>query len=100
VLSTVTERVKQYNQDVVLQHVLHSVERKGVRINWKPPSEGSVKLDTDGAYKEGSVARCGGVIRYSNSVWRGGFAKNLGICSAYVAELWGVLEGLMNARSF
>jgi hypothetical protein len=40
------------------------------------------------------------VIRYSNSVWRGGFAKNLGICSAYVAELWGVLEGLMNARSF
>ncbi|KAK2362266.1 heat shock 70 kDa protein [Trifolium repens] len=28
----------------------------------------------------------------------GGFAKNLGICNAYVAELWGVLEGLRYAR--
>ncbi|PNX57779.1 ribonuclease H, partial [Trifolium pratense] len=46
-----------------------------------------------------SVAGCGGVIRDNNSVWRGGFANNLGICSAYVAELWGVVfEGLRYAR--
>ncbi|MCI43937.1 ribonuclease H protein [Trifolium medium] len=50
----------------------------------------------DGAYKEESVAGCGGVIRDNNgvTVLKGGFGKNLGICSAYVAELWGVLEGL------
>jgi hypothetical protein len=32
-------------------------------------------------------------------VWRGGFAKNLGVCRTYVAELWGVLERLKYARS-
>ncbi|PNX90324.1 ribonuclease H, partial [Trifolium pratense] len=51
----------------------------------------------DGAYKEGSATGCGGVICDSNGVWRGGFAKNLGLCSAYVAELWGVFEGLKYA---
>ncbi|MCI84719.1 ribonuclease H protein, partial [Trifolium medium] len=53
---------------------------------------------TDGTYKEGSVAGCGGVIRDNNSDWRGGFAKNLGICSAYVVEIWGVFEGLRYVR--
>jgi hypothetical protein len=67
-------------------------------INWKPPSQGWVKLNTNGAYKEGNVARCGGVICCSNGVWRGGFAKNLGVCSAYVAKLWGVLEGFRCAK--
>ncbi|PNX57473.1 histone H2A, partial [Trifolium pratense] len=28
----------------------------------------------------------------------GGFAKGLGLCSAFVAELWGVLEGLKYVR--
>jgi ribonuclease HI len=61
--------------------------------------EGWVKLNTDGAYKDGSAAGCGGVIRDSHGGWIGGFAKYLGICSAYVAELWGVLEGLRYARN-
>ncbi|MCI20119.1 ribonuclease H protein, partial [Trifolium medium] len=52
----------------------------------------------DGAYKEVRVAGCGGVIRDSNGVWRGGFAKNLDICSVYIAELCVVLEGLRYAR--
>jgi hypothetical protein len=33
-----------------------------------------------------------------NGVWRGGFAKNLGVCGAYVAKLWGVLEGFGCAK--
>ncbi|PNY00778.1 ribonuclease H [Trifolium pratense] len=78
--------------------VLHTMERTEATIKWKPPIEGWVKLNTDDAYKEGSAAGRGGVIRDSNSVWRGGFAKNLGICSAYVAELWGVFEELRYAR--
>ncbi|GAU36087.1 hypothetical protein TSUD_276980 [Trifolium subterraneum] len=85
----------------MLQQVLPKVERNEVMImiNWKPPSEGWVKLNIDGVYKEGSAAGCGVVIRDSNGVWRGGFAKNLGICSAYVAKLWGVVEGLRCVRS-
>jgi ribonuclease HI len=99
VVLAVSHRVKQYHQAMVLQQVLHNVERKVVMIHWQPPSEGWVKLNTDGAYKEGSVAGCGGVVRDSNGVWKGGFAKNLGVCSAYVAELWGVLEGLRYAKA-
>jgi ribonuclease HI len=43
-------------------------------------------------------ADCGGIIRGSDGEWLGGFAKNFRICSAYVAELWGVYEGLRLAR--
>jgi ribonuclease HI len=70
-----------------------------IMVCWKPPMEGWVKLNTDGAYKDESAAGCGGVIRDSHGGWLGGFAKYLGICSAYVAELWGVLEGLRYARN-
>ncbi|MCH81999.1 putative non-LTR retroelement reverse transcriptase, partial [Trifolium medium] len=41
---------------------------------------------------------CGGVIRGSDGEWIGGFAKCLRMCSAYIAELWGVYEGLLYAR--
>jgi hypothetical protein len=34
----------------------------------------------------------------SNGNWICGFAKSLGTCNAFVAELWGVLEGLNLAR--
>lgn len=46
------------------------------------------------------VVGCGGLLRDYNGVWIGGFAKHLGVCSTYVAELWGVLEGLNMARTF
>jgi ribonuclease HI len=99
IVLAVTDRVKHYNQAMVLKQVLHSVEWRVVMINWRPPNEGWVKINADGACKEGSAAGCGCVIRDSDGVWRGGFAKNLGMCSAYVAELWGVFEGLRYARS-
>jgi ribonuclease HI len=95
--TAVADRVKQYSEAVVLQTVQQKVDRMEVMIYWKPPLEGCVKLNTDGACKEGSSAGCGGVIRDSNGIWRGGFAKKLGIGSAYVAELWGVFEGLRYA---
>ncbi|MCI40979.1 ribonuclease H protein, partial [Trifolium medium] len=51
-------------------------------------------LNTDGAYKANLVAGCGGVIRGSQGEWLGGFAKCVGLCNVFVAELWGVYEGL------
>jgi len=38
------------------------------------------------------------VIRGSDGECLGGFAKNISMCSAYAAELWGVLKGLVYAR--
>jgi hypothetical protein len=49
-----------------------------------------VKINTDGAYKADQVAGCGGVIRGMHGEWLGGFAKGVGLCSAFIAELWGV----------
>jgi hypothetical protein len=54
-------------------------------ICWKPLIVGRVKLNTDGACKVGGGAGCGGLIRGSDGQWLGGFAKNVGRCSAYVA---------------
>jgi hypothetical protein len=49
-----------------------------------------VKLNTNGMSKEGKRAGCGAFIRGSDMEWIGGFAKFLGTCNAYVAELRGV----------
>ncbi|GAU11214.1 hypothetical protein TSUD_342040 [Trifolium subterraneum] len=46
------------------------------------------------------VASCGGILRNSNGQWLGGFSKNLGRCNAYLAELWGVYEGLRLAWNY
>jgi len=63
-----------------------------------PPNMGWIQLNTDGASKKGMVGGCGGVFRGENGHWICGFSKGLGACSAYVAELWGVFEGLKLAR--
>ncbi|MCI21595.1 ribonuclease H protein, partial [Trifolium medium] len=57
-----------------------------------------VRLNTDGAYKEQVVPGCGGLLRGSQGERLGGFAKCVGLCSAFVAELWGVYEGLRYAH--
>jgi ribonuclease HI len=38
------------------------------------------------------------LIRGENKEWLGGFSKYIGQCSAFVAELWGVFEGLKLAQ--
>jgi ribonuclease HI len=63
------------------------------------PKDNFVKLNPDGACKDQHVAGCGGIVRGSQGEWIGGFAKCLGSCSAFVAEIWGVLVGLHYARS-
>ncbi|CAA7042099.1 unnamed protein product [Microthlaspi erraticum] len=60
-------------------------------ISWSPPSVGWMKLDTDGASRGNpGAATAGGVLRNGNGQWCGGFALNIGRCTAPLAELWGV----------
>jgi ribonuclease HI len=68
-------------------------------VRWLPPRELYVKVNTDGASMGNEIARCEGLIRGSQGEWLGGYAKCVGVCSAFVAELWGVLEGLKYVRS-
>jgi ribonuclease HI len=67
-------------------------------IKWSPPKIAFVKLNTDGACRQNQIAGCGGVIRGNQGEWLGGYARCVGLCSAFVAELWGVLEGLRCVR--
>jgi hypothetical protein len=48
--------------------------------------------------KGGNIASYSGIIRGGDGEWICGFAKFIGDCSACVAMLWGVLEGLSYAR--
>ncbi|KAG7558418.1 Ribonuclease H domain [Arabidopsis thaliana x Arabidopsis arenosa] len=64
-------------------------------IAWTPPMAGWFKLNTDGAsHGNPGLATAGGVVRDGEGNWCSGFALNIGICSAPLAELWGVYYGL------
>ncbi|KAG7568483.1 Ribonuclease H-like superfamily [Arabidopsis thaliana x Arabidopsis arenosa] len=55
-------------------------------------------MNTDGASKGNpGLATASGVLRNSDGEWCGGFALNIGRCSAPLAELWGVYYGLYTA---
>jgi ribonuclease HI len=66
-------------------------------IGWFPPSFGWVCLNIDGACRDGVIG-CGGVIRGSDGEWIHGFSKLIGRGDAYIAELWGALEGIKLTR--
>jgi ribonuclease HI len=93
-LPIIMKMVQEYNDAVSSTMVVNSSDRVEALIRWEPPKVSFIKLNTDGAHKGNHVAGCGGVIRGSHGEWLGGFAKGVGDCSAFVAELWGVYEGL------
>ncbi|CAA7018347.1 unnamed protein product [Microthlaspi erraticum] len=64
-------------------------------IAWLPPMVSWMKLNTDGAsHGNPGLATAGGVLRNGEGHWCGGFALNIGRCTAPMAELWGVYYGL------
>ncbi|KAL9830901.1 putative transcription factor interactor and regulator CCHC(Zn) family [Arabidopsis thaliana] len=92
--------VKELAREVTKSHQKLTVTKSGgVRIDrliaWVPPQEGWLKLNIDGgSHGNPGVATAGGVIRDVNGIWGGGFVVNIGICTAPLAELWGVYYGL------
>ncbi|KAG7564109.1 Ribonuclease H domain [Arabidopsis suecica] len=92
--------VKEISKEVFDSFLLLGEKKKnGGRflreIAWRKPEEGWVKVNTDGASHENpGLATAGGVIRDGEGNWCGGFAVKIGICSAPLAELWGVYYGL------
>ncbi|KAG5030264.1 hypothetical protein JHK87_013778 [Glycine soja] len=58
-----------------------------------------MSLNTDGSVKGvASPAGCGALIRDHQGRWVCGLAYKIGIMSPYIAELWGVCQGLIMAR--
>ncbi|KAG7543761.1 Ribonuclease H-like superfamily [Arabidopsis thaliana x Arabidopsis arenosa] len=71
------------------------VGRVEKQIAWLKPAAGWVKVNTDGASRGNpGLAAAGGVLRDETGKWCGGFSLNIGVCSAPLAELWGVYYGL------
>jgi ribonuclease HI len=97
-INYVYKRVEEYHHAKHASDLIDGKEYSRVEIGWKPPSGNFVRLNTDGASKNNNQAGCGGIIRGNQGEWLGGFAKGVGDCSAFVAELWGVFEGLSLAK--
>ncbi|GKV05100.1 hypothetical protein SLEP1_g17144 [Rubroshorea leprosula] len=69
-------------------------------VSWIPPEEGWCKLNSDGSYNAGDKsAGAGGLIRDSAGCWISGFTVNVGDASIFIAELWGLREGLRLCKS-
>ncbi|CAA7012828.1 unnamed protein product [Microthlaspi erraticum] len=92
--------VKDLAKDVSMAHE-KSKAKTGTRarteqqIAWEPLEGGWLKMNTDGASKGNpGAAAAGGVLSDEVGAWVCGFSLNLGICSAPLAELWGVYYGL------
>ncbi|KAL4370604.1 hypothetical protein AHAS_Ahas06G0082400 [Arachis hypogaea] len=69
------------------------------QVGWKPPPKGWLKLNVDGAsVANAGKAGCGSLLRDENGKWIAGFTHTIGNCSAFIAELWGVVQGLNLAR--
>jgi len=83
----VRKRIRDYQLAMQASKVILEMPRSVVLVGWKPPAEGWVKLNTDGACSNNGVAGCGGIIKGCDGEWLGGFAKSIGMCSAYIAEL-------------
>jgi ribonuclease HI len=90
----VWKKVDEYNAAMRNSEDIMEKDKVVRLIRWKQPKSSFVSLNTDGASKEHQLAGCGGIVRGSQGEWLGGFSKSIGRCSAFIAELWGVLEGL------
>ncbi|KAL4292566.1 hypothetical protein AHAS_Ahas18G0040900 [Arachis hypogaea] len=64
-------------------------------IGWHPPPKGWIKLNTDGTAQGNPVVTgCGGLLRNEEGNWIAGFTHRIGDGTAFLAELWGVKNGL------
>lgn len=66
-------------------------------VKWEPPPLGVVRLNTNGASKEGDTAGCGGVLRGCNGEWLRGRASP----SSWViaALMWPSFGGFLRSCS-
>lgn len=65
-------------------------------MRWERPPEGWSKLNTDGAVIGSmGLAGCGGIVRDDHGGWLVGFSGHIGIADSFVAELWGLKDGLI-----
>ncbi|OMO81372.1 hypothetical protein COLO4_23635, partial [Corchorus olitorius] len=66
-----------------------------LHISWKPPPDGFIKINTDGASQGNSgCAGASGVFRDSRGNFITCLSRKLGTCTSTCAELWAVRDAL------
>ncbi|KAI5426259.1 hypothetical protein KIW84_031895 [Lathyrus oleraceus] len=88
-------RVKEYGEALNMNNRVVWRTKETRLIKLIRSSSCRVKFNVDGVCIEDVVAGCGGLIRDEEDCWMGDFVKNMGICSSYMAKLWGLVEELM-----
>lgn len=70
-------------------------------MDWSPPPENWLKLNTDGVSK-GNPGTAGGrgIFRDSRNLFISAYTFHCGVCNAITAELWAVFHGLKSAQQF
>ncbi|KAI5438045.1 hypothetical protein KIW84_023962 [Lathyrus oleraceus] len=81
------DRVKEilvsYSLTDKLMNIGGLIQEHRVNVGWKPPKEGWVCLNVDGACQNGVIG-CGGVIRGSDEEWLGDFSNFIRRGEVYV----------------
>ena len=97
ILEDIRGRVHEVIHAANALNVVSTSNNKAERwISWSMPKDGVMKLNTDGAFSFATGdARAGGLLRDSDSRWRGEFGYNIGHCSVTKAELLAVYHGLL-----
>jgi ribonuclease HI len=90
--------IQKYSMDIdecTLRHLHIPQQKETIYIGWRRPPEGWIKLNSDGACKgNNGISGCGGLFRNSDGRWIKGYAKKIGSCDAFHAEMWGLYLGL------
>ncbi|KAF7815494.1 ribonuclease H [Senna tora] len=91
----VMEYIKEVNcaKDIFDSNRLPGV-REATLVAWEKPSDGWIKVNSDGACKSDGKAGCGAILRDHEGRWIGGIARNLDGCSVIRTEAWGAFEGI------
>ncbi|CAA7053633.1 unnamed protein product [Microthlaspi erraticum] len=91
----VKDYAKEVSQAKYMENGGRSVASEDRLVSWSPPLVSWIKLNTDGAsHGNPGLATAGDALRGGDGQWRGGFALNIGRCTAHMAELWGLYYGL------
>ncbi|CAL5205158.1 unnamed protein product [Lathyrus oleraceus] len=83
----ILQRIKEYEDATGLDKEVKNQGRSVKMIGWTPSDSNMVKLNTNGACKDGITTGYIEPIRQSNGNWTNGFAKSLGYCSVVMAKL-------------
>lgn len=76
-----------------------NMKATAIWVCWEPLKQDWFKLNTDEAFKRSTgLGSAGGLLRDNRGSWCWGFTINIGKVNSFIAELWGLREGLRLLR--